>query len=112
MDANDIERTRDLTLVELVEYRPGAVAEQPIIRKPTGSVSILSFDAGQGLTPSTSPFEAFVQIIEGACEVEVDGTPHLLKTGHGMILPAHRATSFRSNERCKLIRTVIKSGYE
>jgi hypothetical protein len=32
----------------------------------------MSFDTGEGLTEKTSPFDTFVQIIEGKAEIVID----------------------------------------
>ena len=37
---------------------------------------------------------------------------YLLRTGDGIVIPAHASHCFNANEQFKMISTVIKSGYE
>lgn len=108
----DLEQSKGIIMVEIIEYVPNAVLSKTIIKKSTGNISIMSFDTGEGLTEKTSPFDTFAQIIDGKAEIVIDGVSKLLETGQGIILPAHLPNIFRANERFKMIMTVIKSGYE
>ena len=108
----ELEKSKGVIIVEIIEYVPNAVLIKTIIKKTTGNITVMSFDTGEGLTEKTSPFDTFAQIIDGKAEIVIDGISNLLETGEGIILPAHRPNIFRANERFKMILTVIKSGYE
>lgn len=99
-------------IVEIIEYIPNSVVSKTILNKTTGHVSVLSFDSGEGLLEKISPFDTFVQVIDGKAEIVIDKKPFLLNTGQGMIIPAHRSNRINANERFKMIMTVIKSGYD
>jgi len=47
-------------LVDLVAYQRGSVVSRTIIDKKTGTVTLFSFDEGQGLSEHTAPFDALV----------------------------------------------------
>ncbi|MGF7080241.1 cupin domain-containing protein [Mucilaginibacter sp. UYCu711] len=111
-ESTEIEKAKSHIIVEIIEYVPNAVVIKTIIKKSTGNISMMSFDSGEGLTEKTSPFDAFVQIIEGEAEFVIDGVSNLLNTGQGMILPAHLSHFIKPNGRFKMIQTIIKSGYE
>jgi quercetin dioxygenase-like cupin family protein len=64
------------------------------------------------LAEKISPFDNFIQIIEGSAEIVIDGTPNVLQTGSAIIIPAHSSNYIKANERFKMISTIIKSGYE
>lgn len=112
MDNNEFEKSKTYIPVEIIEYIPNSVVSKTIIKKSTGNISLMSFDSGEGLTEKTSPFDTFVQIIEGNAEIVIDETPFLLKTGESIIIPAHKSNLIKANVRFKMIMTVIKSGYE
>ncbi|HTE27349.1 cupin domain-containing protein [Flavitalea sp.] len=99
-------------IVEIIEYVPNAVVSKTIIKKSSGNISVLSFDSGEGLTEKTSPFDTFVQIIEGSAEIVIDGTANLLHSGEGIIIPAHQPNHINPNGRFKMILTIIKSEHE
>jgi quercetin dioxygenase-like cupin family protein len=109
---SELEKSRSHILIEIIEYVPNSVVTKTIIRKTTGNVSVVAIDIGEALAEKTSPFDAFIQVIEGVAEVSIDNKVNILATGQGIIVPAHTSNSFRANERFKMISTVIKSGYE
>ncbi len=112
MEGIDLEKEKAYIIIEIIEYIPHSVVSKTIIKKSTGDVSVMSFDSGEGLTEKISPFDSFVQVIEGKAEITIDGKTTQLNTGEGMVMPAHRPNSINANERFKMILTVIKSGYE
>lgn len=99
-------------IVEIIEYIPNSIVSKTIINKRSGHVSVMSFDTGEGLLEKISPFDSFAQIIDGNAEIVIDGKIHLLATGQGIIIPAHRSNIINANERFKMIMTVIRTGYE
>ena len=60
-----LEKSKSHIIVEIIEYIPNSVVIKTIIKKSTGNISVMSFDAGEGLTEKTSPFDTYVQVIEG-----------------------------------------------
>src|SRR5437868_14087584 len=112
VDITELQKSNVHIIVEIVEYVPKAVVSKTIIRKITGNVTAMSFDSGEELGEKTTPFDTYVQIIDGVADVEIDKHVHKLKLGNGIIIPAHRTHCFYANEKFKMISTVIKSGYE
>ncbi|MEO6611362.1 MAG: cupin domain-containing protein [Chitinophagaceae bacterium] len=111
-DSKELEKSKSHIIVEIIEYMANAVVIKTIIKKSTGNISIMSFDTGEGLTEKTSPFDTFAQIIEGKADIVIDKVSHLLKSGEGIIIPAHTPNFIKPNGRFKMILTIIKSGYE
>jgi len=111
-DNTEVEKSKSHIIVEIIEYVPNSVVIKTIIRKSTGNISIMSFDSGEGLTEKTSPFDTFVQVIEGKAEIVIDSVHSLLLSGQGIVIPAHSPNFIKPNGRFKMISTVIKSGYE
>jgi quercetin dioxygenase-like cupin family protein len=112
MENTEVEKSKVFIVVETIEYIPNAVVRKTIIKKTTGNVTAVSFDSGENLTEKISPFDTFIQIIEGRAEILIDDSSQNLKTGEGIIIPAHSRNTIKANERFKMISTIIKSGYE
>lgn len=112
MHSAAIEKSKTHILIEIIEYVPNSVVSKTIIRKTTGNVTVMAIDTGETLAEKISPFDTFIQIIEGKAEIVIDDLPNTLYTGQGIIIPAHTASIVNANERFKMISTVIKSGYE
>ncbi len=110
--ASELEKTKIHIVVEIIEYVPNAVVSRTIIKKTTGNITVSSFDTGEELEEKTSPFDIYVQIIDGSAEVTINKNKFQLKSGNGIVIPAHSPHCFNANEQFKMISTVIKSGYE
>ena len=108
----EIEKGTTHIVMELIEYEHNATVSKSIMKKATGSIDALSFESGEGLNEKTSPFDTFVQIIDGSAIIEIDGKASVLKTGNSILIPANKPSHIKPNGRFKLILTVIKSGYE
>jgi quercetin dioxygenase-like cupin family protein len=111
-DNTELQKSESYIIVEIIEYMANSVVIKTIIKRSTGSISIMSFDSGEGLAERTSPFDSFAQIVEGNAEIVIDKVSHMLKSGQGIIIPAHAPNFIQANGRFKMIMTVIKSGYE
>ena len=112
MQKVELEKSKTHILIEIIEYVPNSVVTKAIIKKNTGNVSVVAIDTGEGIAKKTSPFDTFIQIIEGVAEVVIDEKSNILKTGEGIIIPAHTSNNIKAKERFKMISAIIKSGYE
>lgn len=93
-------------------YRVFTIVRKTIIRKITGDITASAFDAGEELAEKTSPFENYVQIIDGKVNLTINGKVYRLVKGEHIIIPAHASLVFNAYEQFKMISMVIKSGYE
>lgn len=112
METNDIEKGKAVILVEITEYVPNAILSKTIIRKLTGNVTVTSVDAGEELYEKASPFDVFVQIIDGSAQLLLSDKQINLHLGEGVLIPAHSRHSFNASQKFKMISTIFKSGYE
>ncbi len=112
MNNIEVEKAKALIIEEIIEYIPNSIDFKTIIKKTTGNISAVSIDTGEELTEKISPFDTFVQIIDGKAEIIIDKISYFLNTGQSIIIPAHSSNIVKANERFKMISTIIKSGYE
>lgn len=112
MENTEIEKGRVFVLADSVEYVPNSLTSNTILRKITGTVSVVSIDSGKELSERTSPFDTFIFVIDGRVEVVMETTSFSLDTGQAMIIPAHVRNSIVGKVRFKIMSTIIKSGYE
>jgi len=108
----EFEKSNTYNLVEIIEYIPSSVVCKTIIKKTTGNISLMAIDEGETFDVKISPFDAFIQIIDGKAEIVINENSYLIETGQSIIIPAHASNVFIANKRFKMISTVIKSGYE
>jgi quercetin dioxygenase-like cupin family protein len=112
LDNTELEKSKPHIIVEILEYVPNSVLIKTIIKKTTGNITVTSLDAGEELAEKTSPFDTFIQIIDGTAQVEITNKKYKLRLGEGIIIPAHSPHCFNAGEQFKMISTIIKSGYE
>ena len=112
MNTSEVIKSKDHIVVELVEYVPGGVLSRTILKKTTGNVTALSFDIGEELGDNISPFDIFIQIIDGQAELIINKIVHQLLAGDGIIIPANATYCFNAKEKFKMISTVFESSYE
>ena len=83
-----LEKSKTHIIVEIIEYVPNAVLSRTIVKKTTGNITVFAFDAGEELAEKTSPFDTFIQIIDGNAEVIINDKKFILRLGEGIIIPA------------------------
>ena len=108
----ELEKAEAHVLIELIEYVPNAVLSRIIIKRATGNITAMSFDTGEEIAEKTSPFDTFIQVIDGVAEITISKITHTIEFGTGIVIPAHAWHRFDAREQFKMISTVIKSGYE
>jgi quercetin dioxygenase-like cupin family protein len=111
-DNVELEKLKPHIIVEILEYVPNSVLIKTIIKKTTGNITVIAVDAGEELAEKTSPFDTFIQIIDGMAQVEIGHRKYKLSLGEGIIIPAHSPHCFNASKQFKMISTIIKSGYE
>ena len=111
-EIKELEKSNAHIIVEIIEYMSNAVVSKTIIKKSTGNITVSSFDAGEELAEKTSPYDTYIQIIDGTAALTIKDKDYLLNLGEGIIIPAHSKHHFNANVQFKMISTVIKSGYE
>ena len=98
-----------LSMADLVDYQKGAVVSRQIINKQAGTVTVFSFDKGEGLSEHTAPFDALVQILDGEAEVTISGKANRLVAGEMIIMPAGQPHSLKALAQFKMALIMIRS---
>ena len=96
-------------LADLVDYQKGSVVSRTIIDKKAGTVTLFSFDDGQGLSEHTAPFDALVYVLDGEVEISISGNPLRLKPGDMTIMPANQPHALKAIKRFKMLLVMIRS---
>jgi quercetin dioxygenase-like cupin family protein len=99
---------RIIDLAGHVDYADGGVVSKTLLDKKTGTLTLFAFDAGQGLSEHTSPYDATVQILEGRGRLVVGGNPMDVGPGQLVIMPADVPHSVQAEERFKMLLIMIR----
>jgi quercetin dioxygenase-like cupin family protein len=97
------------TMSEMVQYQSGAIVSRIVLKAEKGNVTLFAFDQGQGLSEHTAPFAALVQVLDGAAEVTVGGTPYHVAAGGMILMPANVPHALDARERFKMALTMIRA---
>jgi quercetin dioxygenase-like cupin family protein len=79
-----------------------------IVFKEAGTITVFSFDAGEGLSEHTAPYDAVLMVTEGSAEVQIDKKPFTVRAGEMIILPASKPHAVFAHERFRMILTMIR----
>ncbi|MDK9716304.1 MAG: cupin domain-containing protein [Trichlorobacter sp.] len=94
---------------EQISYQSGSVVSKTLIDKKIGTLTLFAFDAGQGLSEHTAPFDAVVQIIDGTAAVTIDGTVQQVQAGEMIIMPANLPHSLKAEVPFKMLLVMIRA---
>lgn len=97
-----------LTVNDLVQYQDGTVASRMIVFKKTGTITLFAFDAGEGLSEHSAPFDAILTVTDGEAEVSIAGVSQTVRTGEMIILPANIPHGVQAKQRFKMTLTMIR----
>jgi quercetin dioxygenase-like cupin family protein len=100
---------RPFKLADMIAYQEGAVVSRTIIDKKAGTVTLFSFDAGQGLSEHTAPYDAMVMVIDGEAEISISGNTSTVKAGEMIIMPAAKPHALKAGKRFKMALVMIKA---
>jgi len=98
-----------VNMAGLAEYQEGSVVSRTIISKKVGTVTIFAFDAGEGLSEHTAPYDAMVYIADGRAEINVAGVRHDVGAGEMIIMPANEPHELHAAERFKMVLIMIRA---
>ncbi|MFQ5952202.1 MAG: cupin domain-containing protein [Candidatus Omnitrophota bacterium] len=105
---------KPLDLAGLIEYQDSTVVSKTLIDKKVGdkkvgTITLFSFDKGQGLSEHTAPFDAFVCIVDGEAEITISGEKHSVKKCEMIIMPANKPHALSALNRFKMLLVMIRS---
>jgi len=97
-----------LELTGHIGYRKDAIVSKTLLERRGGSLTLFAFDAGQGLSEHTAPYDATVQVLDGTAELVIGGKTVTCRAGQCVIMPAHVPHAVRAVERFKMLLIMIR----
>ena len=98
-----------VALAGQVDYVAGSVVSRTLAKKPTGTITLFAFDAGQGLSEHQTPYDAFVQVVDGVGTLRIGGKDVVAKAGEVVVMPANIPHAVQATERFKMLLVMIRS---
>lgn len=103
-----IQPATSLDLHDLVIPTPGGIASRILAKAGGGNLTLFAFDAGQGLTEHTSPYDAFVLVLEGRFVLTIGGTPVEALPGTVVRMPAGVPHGVEASSAGRMLLVMLK----
>jgi quercetin dioxygenase-like cupin family protein len=104
----DLPPAEAVALAGLLDYVPGSVISRTLAKSSAGTLTLFAFDRGQGLSEHTAPFDAFVQVLDGAVTLTIGGKAVPAKTGETVRMPARVPHAVHADEPFKMLLIMIR----
>jgi quercetin dioxygenase-like cupin family protein len=98
-----------LILDSLLAYADQGIASRVLAKTVGGNVTLFAFDAGQGLSEHTAPFDALVFVLEGTLALTIGGRPVVAAPGTVVRMPANVAHALEATTRTKMLLVMLRS---
>lgn len=97
-----------LYLQSLVTPTEQGIASRILAKTPAANLTLFAFDAGQGLTEHTSPFEALVMVLVGALVLTIGGQPVRATPGTIVRMPANVPHAVDAPEPARMLLIMLR----
>lgn len=104
-----VPHAQPFALSQQVAYEPGKVVSLTLAQQPGAGITLFAFDAGESISTHAAGGDAMALILEGSAEITIDGTPHTLKAGQAIIMPAGIPHSVQAITAFKMYLVVVKA---
>jgi quercetin dioxygenase-like cupin family protein len=97
-----------LDLQQAIDYQAGAVVSRTLLKKDHGTITLFAFDEGEGLSEHTTPFDAWVFVLDGQGQITIAGEAHKLRSGEAILMPAHRPHAVFAPQPMKMMLVMVR----
>ena len=96
------------SLLSLIEYSKDSIVSKTILDKSAGTITLFAFDKGQKLSEHAAPYDAVVQVLDGAGVFTIGGKENTVASGELVIMPTNIPHSVDAKEKFKMLLTMIR----
>jgi quercetin dioxygenase-like cupin family protein len=104
----DFAPARAAHLTDEVSYVAGSIVSRIVAKSRGGSLTLFAFDAGQELSEHTAPFDALVQVLDGAVELTIGGRAVPASAGEAVLMPANVPHAVKATTRFKMLLSMVR----
>lgn len=97
-----------LALTDLITPTEGGIASRVLSKNGGGTVTLFAFDEGQSLSEHTAPFDALVQVLEGAFALTIGGTPVAAVAGNVVLMPANVPHAVDATQPSRMLLIMLR----
>ena len=97
-----------LTLTDLITPTERGIASRVLAKNAGGNATLFAFDAGEGLSEHTAPFDALAMVLTGSLTLTIGGTPVTATPGTIVRMPANVPHAVDANAASKMLLVMLK----
>ena len=97
-----------LSLHSLITPTEAGIASRILAKTTGGNLTLFAFDAGQGLTEHTSPFEALVLVLDGTMGLTIGGKAATAGPGTIVRLPANVPHALEAQDQVRMLLVMLR----
>ena len=98
-----------LNLLDLVAYADSSIVSRTIAESKAGTVTLFAFAKGQGLSEHSAPYDALVQILDGAAQLRIGGKAVAAHKGELVIMPANVPHALKAAQPFKMLLMMLRA---
>jgi len=106
--SKSVDRGVPFRFVDMIDYQTDSIVSRTLIEQKSGNVTVFAFDQGQKLSEHTAPFNALVEVVDGAAIITIDGSDYRVEAGQQIIMPANIPHAVTAEERFKMVLIKIR----
>ena len=91
----------------LVAYQSGSIVSRMLVYTKAGTITVFAFDAGEGLSEHTAPYDAVLQVLDGEALITIADKEYPMKAGELIIMPAKIPHAVHAIAPFKMMLTMI-----
>lgn len=103
----NIDKAQALVLKEQVAYQQGQVVSKTLAQNQALSITLFSFDKGEGISAHKSKGDAFVTCLDGKGKITIDDKEYFLTEGQSIVMPAGHPHAVYGEMQFKMLLVVV-----
>ncbi len=97
-----------LRLADLITPTERGIASRVLAKSAGGNVTLFAFDAGEGLSEHTAPFDALVIALEGTLHLTIGGQPVAATPGTIVRMPANIPHAVEASDASRRLLIMLR----
>ena len=103
-----IEAGEAFRLIDLITPAPHGIASRVLAKTSGGNVTLFAFDAGEGLSEHTAPFDALALVLDGAMTLIIGGNPVTAAPGSIVRMPANVPHAVNADAASRMLLIMLR----
>ena len=107
-EVSELPSAQAVKLDATIDYAPGAIVSKTIAKTATATMTLFAFDAGQGLSEHSAPFDAYVMVLDGSTRLTIGGEKVTARAGETVRMPANIPHAVHAPKPFKMLLLMLR----